>query len=171
MKSFIEQAQVYADYHHNKNTRYTHLAGVPLIILSMMILLGFVQIIIPGVFATTLAFFATIGALIYYYRLNWKLALVLTPIMLVLLLIAHWFSEDGPTKFGIWSFVVIFVVGWGLQLYGHFLERKRPAFMDSLSQAGIAPLFLIAELFFMAGYMKSLKDQVYGASDLEKEGL
>lgn len=171
MKSFIEQAQFYADYHHNKNARYTHFVGVPLIVLSMMILLGFVQIIIPGVFATTLAFFATIAALIYYYRLNWKLALVLTPILLVLLLIAHWFSEGGPTEFGIWSFVVIFVVGWGFQLYGHFLERKRPAFMDSLSQASIAPLFLIAELFFMAGYMKALKEKVYGASDLEKEGL
>lgn len=168
MKSFIEQAQFYANYHQNIKTRYTHMAGVPLIILSLMILLGFVQIIIPGVFASNLAWFATIAALIYYFILNWKLAAALTPIMLFLLWIAHWFSEDGPTTLGVWAFIITFVVGWGLQLYGHYLEGKKPAFMDNLWQALIAPLFLTAELFFMAGYMQSLRAQIYGAAEPEK---
>ncbi|PWY55817.1 hypothetical protein DGG96_09890 [Legionella qingyii] len=162
MKPFIEQAQFYAEYHQNIQTRYTHMAGVPIIILSVMILLGFVKIIVPGVFATNLACLATLIALIYYFRLHWQLALALTPIMLILLLIANWFSQDGPTTLSIWSFVFFFIVGWGLQLYGHYLEGKKPAFMVNLSQALIAPLFLVAELFFMAGFMQSLKDQIYG---------
>ncbi|KTD42777.1 DUF962 domain-containing protein [Legionella parisiensis] len=162
MKPFIEQAQFYAAYHQNIKTRYTHMAGVPLIILSVMILLGFIKIIMPGVFATNLAFFATIIALAYYFRLNWQLALALTPIMLILLLIANWFSQDGPTTLGVWAFVIFFIIGWGLQFYGHYLEGKKPAFMDNLGQALIAPLFLVAELFFMAGLMNSLKDQIYG---------
>lgn len=167
MKSFIEQAQVYAAYHQKQMTRYTHLAGVPLIILSLMILLGFVKIIIPGVFASTLAWFATIALLVYYFLLNWKLALATTPIMLFLLWIAHWFSENGPTTLGVWAFVITFVVGWGLQFYGHYLEGRKPAFMDNLSQALIAPLFLVAELFFMAGYMKSMQAEIYGGSIIE----
>jgi uncharacterized membrane protein YGL010W len=162
MKSFIEQAQIYATYHQNIKTRYTHMAGIPLIILSLMILLGFVQIIVPGVFASTLAWFATIALLIYYFLLNWKLALAITPIMFFLLWIAHWFSEDGPTTLGMWSFIITFIAGWGLQFYGHYLEGKKPAFMDHLSQALIAPLCLVAELFFMAGYMKPLQEQMYG---------
>lgn len=44
MKPFIEQAQFYATYHQNQATRYTHMAGVPLIMLSIMIFLGFVKI-------------------------------------------------------------------------------------------------------------------------------
>ncbi len=164
MKSFIEQAQFYATYHQNIMTRYTHMAGVPLIILSLMILLGFVQIIIPGVFASNLAWFATIALLIYYFLLNWKLALALTPIMLFLLWISHWFSAEGPTTLGVWMFIITFVVGWALQLHGHYLEGKKPAFMDNLCQALIAPLFLVAELFFMAGYMKSLQAQIHGAA-------
>lgn len=168
MKSFIEQAQFYALYHQNIRTRYTHMAGVPLIILSLMILLGFVQIIIPGVFASDLAWFATLGILIYYFRLNWQLTLVLTPIMLFLLWVAHWFSKDGPTTLGIWAFILTFIVGWGLQFYGHYLEGKKPAFMENLSQTLIAPLYLVAELFFMAGYMQSLHDQIYGVH-LEQE--
>lgn len=162
MKPFIEQAQMYAGYHHNITTRYTHLAGVPIIILSIMILLGFIKIIIPEVFTTTLACLTTLGVLIYYFRLNWQLALALTPILLILLWFSTLFSHNGPTKLGIWTFIITFVLGWGLQLYGHYIEGKKPAFMDNLSQALIAPLFLTAELFFMAGYMKTLKEQIYG---------
>lgn len=167
MKSFIEQAQFYAAYHQNVQTRYTHMAGVPIIILSIMILLGFVKILVPGIFATNFACVATLIALIYYFRLNWQLALALTPIMLILLLIANWFSQDGPTPFGCWSFIIFFVIGWGLQFYGHYLEGKRPALMDNLSQALIAPLYLVAELFFMAGYKQSLKEQIYGIGKKE----
>jgi uncharacterized membrane protein YGL010W len=169
MKSFIEQAQFYAAYHQNIKTRYTHMAGIPLIILSLMILLGFVQIIIPGVFASNLAWFATIAILIYYFLLNWKLALPLIPIMLFLLWVAHWFNEDGPTTLGTWAFIITFIAGWGLQFYGHYLEGKKPAFTVSLNQALIAPLYLIAELFFMAGYMKSLQEQIYGTTLLDQE--
>lgn len=168
MKSFIEQAQFYAEYHQNTKTRYTHMAGVPLIILAVMIFLGFIKIIMPTVFATNLACITTLIALIYYFRLNWQLALALTPIMLILLLIASWFSQDGPTPLGIWAFVIFFIVGWGLQFYGHYLEGKKPAFMDNLCQAFIAPLFLVAELFFMAGMMPALKEQIYG---VEKKPL
>ncbi|BCA93960.1 membrane protein [Legionella antarctica] len=163
MQSFIEQAQTYASYHQNVITRYTHLAGVPIIILSLMILLGFIKIIMPGVFAITLACLTTLAILVYYYRLNWQLALALTPILLILLWFSSLFSHHGPTKLGIWAFIITFVVGWGLQLYGHFIEAKKPAFMTNLSQALIAPLFLTAELFFMFGYMSSLKEQIYGS--------
>lgn len=169
MKSFIEQAQFYATYHQKPITRYTHIVGIPLIILSMMILLGFVQIIVPGVFASNLAWFGTLAILFYYFFLNWRLALALTPILLLLLWIAHWFSEYGPTKLGCWTFIITFVLGWGCQLYGHYLEGKKPAFMDNMCQALIAPLYLTAELFFMAGYMGPLHSEIYGISKGLKE--
>jgi len=165
MKSFIEQAQEYATYHRNIMTRYTHMAGVPIIILSLMIFLGFVKIIVPGVFGTSLACLTTLAVLIYYYRLNWQLSLALTPVLLILLWIANLFSSAGPTKLGIWAFIITFVVGWGLQFYGHFIEGKKPAFMDNFCQAFIAPLFITAELLFMAGLMQPLKEQIYGHSE------
>ena len=165
MKSFIEQAQFYAAYHQNATTRYTHMAGVPIIIFSVMILLGFVQLIIPGVFSTNFAVLGTLAILIYYYRLNWKLSLVLTPILFILLWLASWFNHSGPSKIGIGVFIVTFVLGWSLLLYGHYIEGKKPAFMESLAQSLIAPLYLIAELFFMAGLMKSLKEQIHGSGD------
>lgn len=168
MKSFIEQAQFYASYHQNPTTRYSHMAGVPLVVFSLMILLGFVKIIIPNVVETNLACFATLILMVYYFLLNWQLSLALTPIMVFLLWLASWFSYAGPTKTGMWVFVITFVVGWALQLYGHVIEGKKPAFMDNIYQALIAPLYLVAEGFFAVGYMKSLQERIYG-SVKEKE--
>lgn len=169
MKSFIEHAHFYAEYHQNAMTRHTHLAGVPLIILSLMILLGFVKIIIPGVFGTNLACLTALAILIYYFRLNWQLALAVTPIFMVLLWIASWFSYTGPSKLGLWAFLITFIIGWGLQFYGHYIEDKKPAFLSNINSLLIAPLFLTAELFFMAGYMSSLKAQIYGSVNEKKK--
>lgn len=160
MKSFIEQAKAYASYHQSMRSLYIHMAGVPLVILSLMILLGFIKIVIPGVFQTDFACLATLIALIYYFRLHWQLALALTPILLILLIFANWFSHSGPTAFGLWSFLIILFIGAGLQLYGHFIEGRKPMIMDNLHQAFIAPLYLVAELFFMAGYMLALKEKI-----------
>lgn len=166
MKSFIQQAHMYASFHQSPQTRSTHFIGVPLIVFSLMILLGFIKIIMPGVFSTNLAVLVTVAVLAYYFRLNWQLALPLTLILIALLWLASWFSQYGPTSLGIWTFTISFIAGWSVQLYGHYIEGKRPAFMTNLSQALIAPMFLMAESLFMAGYMHSLKVQIY---DVESE--
>lgn len=162
MKSFIEQAQLYAAYHQNQMNQYTHMIGIPLVIFSLMILLGFVQLVIPGVYSTNFAFLGTLFALIYYFRLQWQLALALTPILLILLWAAKLFNHAGPTPLGVWAFIITFIVGWGFLLYGHFIENKKPTFLDNFNQALIAPLFLVAELLFMAGLMLKLKEQIHG---------
>lgn len=169
MKSFISQAQCYAAYHQHPKTRQTHCVGVPLIVFSLMILLGFVKIIIPGVFATTLACLTTLGVLIYYFRLYWPLALTLTPFMLLMLWLADWLSSPGPNPLGLWLFILSFIGGWALQLYGHYVAKERPAFMTSMSQMLIAPLYLMAELFFMAGLFTSLKRQIHNEDNASRE--
>ncbi len=163
MTTFIEQARLYVAYHQKPLTKYTHLAGIPLIILSVMIFLGFFQLLIPNVWHTDFAAIGTIAILIYYFLLNWRLALVLTPILIFLLWVSSFFSYAGPTAWGLWAFIITFVLGWALQLGGHYLfEGKRPAFMENLWMALIAPLVLTAELFFMANWMPELKKDIYG---------
>ncbi|WED42902.1 DUF962 domain-containing protein [Legionella cardiaca] len=162
MKSFVEQAQFYAKYHQKPITLYTHLAGVPLIIFSLMIFLGFFHLIVPGLLDTTFASIATVVLLIYYFLLNWRLALVLTPILICLLWIAEAISWAGPTRGALWTFIITFILGWALQLAGHYIEGKRPALMDNFWQALIAPLYITAELFFKGGRMQTLKNQIHG---------
>lgn len=162
MKPFIEQAKFYATYHQEALSRRLHLASVPLVILSLMILLGFVHVVIPGLLDVNLAELAALALIIYYFRLQWRLALILTPIFIILLWIAEFFSYSGPSSFSLWSFIIILFIGIALQAVGHFREGKRPAFVDSAWQALIAPLFLTAEVFFIAGRMQELKEAIYG---------
>ena len=169
MKPFIEQAQCYASHHQNLKTQQTHWIGVPLITFSLMILLGFVKIVIPGVYQISLACLATLALLIYYFRLHWLLALAVTPILLFLLWIASWLSSTGPNTLASWIFIITFISGWTLQLYGHYISEEKPAFMGHLSQVLIAPLYLMAELLFKAGIMSSLKAHIHGEAQEEKK--
>lgn len=162
MKSFLEQARFYAQYHQSKATLYTHLAGIPLILFSLMVLFGFVKLIIPGVMSTSLATIGTLALLAFYFRLNWRLSLILLPILILLLWLSSIISFAGPTRFALWVFFITFVVGWILQLTGHLIEGKKPAFMEGITQASIAPLYIVAEVCFMLGRMQSLSDQMHG---------
>lgn len=164
MISFIEQAQGYAAFQSNPTTRYIHMLSIPLIILSFMILLGFVRVVILGVLNIDVAEIATFALLVYSFYLYWRLALALTPILIFLLWIAEYFSYQGPTSFALWSFALIFLFGCALQFIGYFIEGKRPPFTDFPKRMRIAPLSLVADIFFMAGRMRGLKDEIYGKS-------
>ena len=168
MKPFIEQAQFYAVHHQNLRTQQTHWIGVPLIIFSLMILLGFVKIVIPGVYQVSLACIATLALLIYYFRLNWVLALAITPILLFLLWVSHFLNHNGSNTLGYWIFIITFISGWTLQLYGHYIADEKPAFMVQVTQVFIAPLYLMAELLFRAGLMSSLKEKIHGQVVVDK---
>ncbi|MCX7118132.1 MAG: DUF962 domain-containing protein [Legionellales bacterium] len=166
MIPFIEQAQGYTTVHQNLVTRYTHWAGVPLILLSLMVLLGFVHITILHVADINVAHIALLGLLIYYFRLNGWLALAITPLLIVLIWIAHFFNTDGPTAFALWSFLVLFVFGWALLFIGHVIDGKRSDFIKNLRHIWIAPLLMVAEIFFMLGRMSKLKEALYGKEPL-----
>lgn len=169
MKSFIEQAQNYAAYQHNATTRYIHMISIPLIILSFMILLGFIRVIVLGVLNIDFAEIATIGLLIYYFRLHWRLALALTPLFLFLLWVAEYISYSGPTEFALWAFVLPLLFGGMLQFIGYFLEGSRPSINNLLEQMLIAPLSMIADVIFLAGWMPALKNEIYGGAIVDAQ--
>lgn len=165
MKAFLEQAQFYAQYHQKAATFYTHLIGVPLIIFSLMIFFGFLHLIIPGVLDATLACILTFILWVYYVRLNWRLGLLLLPVLMLMLWLSSLISHVGPNQNTLLTFIILFVLGCLLQLIGHFIEGRKPAFMDNFRQALIAPMFLVAELCFMAGRMQSLKTALHGQAE------
>ncbi|STX28277.1 transmembrane protein [Legionella beliardensis] len=176
MKSFIEQAQFYAEYHQKPITFYTHIIGVPLIIFSLMIFFSFFHIVVPGVMDIRISDVLTAFILIYYVILNWRLGLIVTPIFIFMVWIADLIGWSGPTKEALWTFVVFFVLGWVLQLIGHVIEGKRPALVDNFWSTLTAPLYLTAELFFKMGRMQDLKAQIhteenlpYNTHDLDKK--
>lgn len=169
MKSFIEQARSYASYHQNLIARYLRAFAIPMMLLSTLILLGLVHFVIIGVLDITLAEMVTMGLLVYYFILNWRLAMVAMPILIFILWIATLLTDAGPNHVVLWAFLVTFILGCVAELVEYFIEGKRPLGMTFFCQILIAPLFLVAELIFMMGRMQGLKDEIYEAQDAANE--
>jgi uncharacterized membrane protein YGL010W len=79
----------------------------------------------------------------------------MTAVIGLLLYGADMVSRLPLLQSGLW-FLATFVGGWILQLVGHVFEGKKPALVDNFFQVFIAPIFLMAEVFFLFGYKKEV---------------
>jgi uncharacterized membrane protein YGL010W len=148
----------YLRYHRHPKNKLTHFFGVPLIMFSLFVLLGLVRVPL-GETSVTAASVLAIAVLAYYFRLDAVLAVAMTLFTAVLLLVANRVCTLGtPTALAV--FAATFVGGWILQLVGHAVEGRRPALVDNLFQVLIAPIFLMAEVFFAFGYKRDVAERV-----------
>lgn len=155
MKSLDEQMSVYAAYHRNRWNRRTHFIGVPAIIFAILIPMSWV----PIAAGLTLAHVFVAAVLVYYFRLDVALALATTIAAGALLYAAQLAAANGVVSGWIW-FGIFFAGGWVLQLVGHVFEGRKPALADNLFQIFIAPIFLVAELFFALGLKRDIQGRI-----------
>jgi uncharacterized membrane protein YGL010W len=146
---------VYAAYHRNRWNRLTHFIGVPAIIFGILTPMSWVSL---GEGLTLAHVFAG-AVLAYYFLLDIPLALAATAAVAALLLAAKAAAGTGIAQGWIWS-GVFFVGGWIFQLVGHVFEGRKPALADNLFQIFIAPIFLVAELFFALGLKRDVLAKV-----------
>ena len=144
----------YAAYHQDRRNKATHFVGVPAIVLSLMILLGWLRADLGG-FPVSAALVVTAILLLYYVALDVPLGLAMAAIFGLMLWLADALSQ-AALAVGLAWFLVLFVGGWALQLWGHVFEGRKPALADNLFQIFVAPIFLAAEVFFALGYKPRL---------------
>lgn len=160
MKSIEEQLSQYKSVHFNKNNIKTHFVGVPLIIWSVTLLLSLKTFMFSfsGVeFSYTPAYVFFTVTIIYYFLLHTKLAVAMVPYAILNVYLANLVS---PHEQALYIAIAVFVIGWIIQFIGHHFEKAKPAFIDDLGQFLIAPLFLMAEIYFMFGWLKSLEETI-----------
>jgi uncharacterized membrane protein YGL010W len=154
VNSLEDQVASYAAYHQDPRNKATHFVGVPLIMLAILIPLSWIGIDISG-FGVTAAMVLAAAVLAYYFILDVPLALAMLVVFGLLLWLAESIAALGAVQGWIW-FAVLFVGGWVLQLLGHVFEGRKPALVDNLFQIFVAPIFLVAEVFFALGYKRQL---------------
>ena len=158
MKTLEDQMSFYAAYHQDARNKATHFVGVPLIVFSLMIPLGWLRADVGGISASA-ALVVTSALLVYYLILDIPLGLAMSAVFALMLWGAQPLSQAAlGTSLG--SFLVLFVGGWALQLWGHVYEGRKPALADNLFQIFVAPIFLAAEVFFALGYKPRLHEEV-----------
>ena len=155
MKTLDQQMAVYAAYHRNRWNRLTHFIGVPAIIFSILIPMCWV----PIGDGLTLAHVFLGAVLAYYFLLDVTLAVATATVSCALFYAAKLAAATGFAAG--WIFCgAFFVGGWILQFAGHAIEGRRPAFADNLFQIFVAPIFLVAEVFFALGLKRDVREKV-----------
>lgn len=160
MAPFTLQAKRYMEGHATLLSWYTHFVGIPLILFASMLFLNFFHFSVPKVFDITIAQIGVIGLIIYYFRLNWLLALIVTPILIFLLWLAYLLNGTGPNVLSLWILFITAVLGCGFQFVGHFIEGNKPHCFKHTMDTLAAPLFMTAKVFFIFGMMQNLKRSI-----------
>jgi uncharacterized membrane protein YGL010W len=159
VKNCIENLTTYAAYHRDKRNIATHFIGVPIIVLSVVILLSRPAFAYVGGVAVTPALVLAIISAIYYLSQDFWIGLVLTAFLAGCLAIGQ---ATIPYDWTTWLIrgVGLFVIGWTLQFIGHYYEQKKPAFADDVMGLMIGPMFVTAEAAFALGLRKDLREPI-----------
>jgi len=151
---------------HTQTQKIAHYVGVPAFYLSLLIILGWVQITIPTLITLSFACLLTIGLIIYYFTIDIIHALVTGVMLIILYLIAGLFSQDAPNMFGFVSFIVLYVIGAGALAYCHCKGKDWKA--EGCCKAKLG-LIVHMPLCFVTDVMQTLGIKLGGSTQKSDE--
>ena len=162
MKSILDQLSNYADYHRSTRNIATHLIGIPMIVVALMVLLSRpFWVVNDWVFSPAVCIVVVL--LLYYLRLHLALGLIMAALLGAGLLFSAWIARlEDPW----WLAIGVggFFLGWVIQFVGHYFEGRKPAFFDDVMGLAIGPLFVLAEVLFKLGFFSELAQQIEARS-------
>jgi uncharacterized membrane protein YGL010W len=157
MKQFFRrELTIYAEAHADRINGVTHIIGNPMIFIGVVLPLCLVPMKVFGV-QTSLAPLLVIPALLMWMAWDFALGLGIAIAAVPLLWIAGAISEKIPVGW-VWIIaVILFVLGWALQIVGHqIFEKKQPTAINNPVQSLIAPMHMIAKLYISLGFRPDL---------------
>lgn len=158
MRALAQSLSRYGEYHRDRRNVATHLIGIPMIVLAVVVLLSRPLFTFAG-FAATPAMIASTLAVIWYLRLDMRFGIVMALLLALLQLVGLELAALPTAQWLGWG-IGLFVVGWIFQLIGHGFEGRKPAFFDDLKSLLVGPLFVVAEVAFMLGMCRVLRAQL-----------
>ena len=159
MKTVGDSLAQYAAYHRDRRNIATHFAGIPMIVLAVVIALATVAMPV-GPVEITLAAAAAIAACAWYLLLDFVFGVTMAVALFAACAAASEILARLGTAQGLALAAALFVAGWALQFLGHRFEGMKPAFFDDVRQLLVGPLFLCAEAYFFLGAKPQLRRHV-----------
>ncbi len=154
MRDLNDQLSTYATYHRDPRNIATHFVGVPMIVVGVATLLSR-PVLQLGSFPMSLAIIAIALSILFYALLDLRFAAVMAVLFCASGALAAFFAAQSTSTW-LGAGLGLFVVGWVIQLVGHYYEGKKPAFVDDLVGLLVGPLFVTAE----AGFALGLRDEL-----------
>lgn len=153
---FTRHLTVYASYHRDERNRITHIFGIPIIFLAVVLPLSLWRLSLFGI-PLNAAIVLSIPALAIWILLDVGVGLALligiVPLLAIAAMVA---AHASPTA--VWLVAgSLFIVGWTLQILGHArFEHRKPALLDNPMHMLIGPMFIVAKMFTALGFRRDL---------------
>ncbi|BDY04723.1 Mpo1-like protein [Ferrimonas sp. YFM] len=138
MKSVEQWFAEYGESHRNPTNKTIHWICVPLITFSV---LGMLWSLSPWA-----ALAAVVFSLLFYLRLSRPLAVAMAAIAALMLWVISNLAQILMLS------VLIFVLAWIGQFYGHHVEGKKPSFFKDVQFLLIGPIWLLGFIFRKQGW-------------------
>ncbi len=148
MKTIHQWLSEYGESHRNHTNKLIHWVCVPTIFFSITGLLYSVKF--PLAFypdhKLNLAIIVMAVVILYYMLLSRSLWIGMSLFGLACLFICHWIERSFTTP--LWLVcIVLFVLAWIGQFYGHKIEGKKPSFLKDLQFLMIGPAWLMSFIY------------------------
>ena len=150
MRTFNEWMSEYGVSHKNPTNQLIHKICVPLIMFSVIGLLW--SISTPDFFSSipylNWATLFVAGCLIFYLSLNFLMFLGMLILTGVMCWLCQQLNQMGAL---LWTSILVFVLSWIAQFYGHKIEGKKPSFFQDLAFLLIGPLWVLRFFYTKIG--------------------
>jgi len=151
MKTIQQWLSEYGESHQDHTNKTIHWICVPAIFFSIVGLLFSIKLpfIISGI-QLNVAMIILVLIVFYYFSLSRTLWVGLLLFALLCLWLCWMIERSGILQ--LWFFsVIIFVVAWIGQFYGHKIEGKKPSFLKDIQFLLIGPAWLMSFIYKKLG--------------------
>ena len=141
-RSMDDWLDAYGESHQNPTNKKVHFVCVPVIFFTIV---GFLWAIPAPLFTGFWAALALIFVTLYYARLSLPIAMGMLTFSLLCLAGLAWIESVGIR---VWLFsLVVFVLAWIGQFWGHKVEGKKPSFFEDIQYLMIGPAWIMGFLY------------------------
>jgi uncharacterized membrane protein YGL010W len=151
MKTIHQWLSEYGESHQNQTNKTIHWICVPAIFFSIIGLLYGIKLPVT-IFGIHLNVAMLVLALVtvYYISLSKTLWIGLLLFALLCLWLFHLIEQANFIQLWLFS-VIVFVVAWIGQFYGHKVEGKKPSFLKDIQFLMIGPAWLMSFIYKKLG--------------------
>jgi uncharacterized membrane protein YGL010W len=151
MKAINDWLNEYGESHQNPKNKLIHWICVPCIFFAATGLLYCIKLpFYLGKVQINVAMVVILAVLLYYIKLSKSLTVGMFLFSSCCLFIAFMIESEGIVS--LWLFcVVVFIVAWIGQFYGHKIEGKKPSFLKDIQFLMIGPAWLMSFIYKKIG--------------------
>lgn len=151
MRTIHDWLYEYGESHKNETNKLIHWICVPGIVFSILGLLYSIKLsLYISNYQLNVGVIVSIFVLIYYFSLSKSLAVGMFLYLAACMSIAYYIEANGFVSLWLFS-VIVFILAWIGQFYGHKIEGKKPSFLKDIQFLMINPAWLMSFIYKKIG--------------------